>query len=73
MVKQKNLGWEFLTDGYEGIPYFKCPYCGRKISGKKALLGVLVMDNCPDCAKAVHFDNIKEEDWLYINDYYGEE
>ena len=70
--EEKKLGWIFSTDGYEGIPYLKCPYCGRRISGKKAIFGSISLENCPECCKKPHFDDVKEEDWLYMDSYFGE-
>ncbi len=67
-----KLGWMYMTDGFEGIPYFKCPYCGRKVSGKKMLFAYEAYEKCPDCDKDLHFDNVSEEDWLQISSYYGE-
>lgn len=72
MEEKKKLGWIFKTDGYEGIPYLECPYCGRRISGKKAIFASISLENCPECAKKLHFDNVKEEDWLYMDSYFGE-
>lgn len=71
MEERKKLGWIFSTDGFEGIPYFQCPHCSRKVSGKEMLFAYEAHDHCPDCEKELHFDNVKEEDWLYIDSYYG--
>lgn len=73
MVERKKLGWTFSTDGYEGHPYLQCPYCKRKVSGKKAVLADIELDKCPDCGKELSFDNIKEENWLYIESFYGDD
>ena len=67
-----KLGWKYMTDGFEGIPYFKCPYCGRKVSGKEVLFAYEAYEKCPDCDKDLHFNNVSEEDWLQISSYYGE-
>lgn len=72
-MDRQKLGWMFKTDGVEGIPYIQCPYCGRKISGKKVIFADLPLESCPDCGKELHFDNMKEEDLLYISSYYGDE
>lgn len=72
-MDKKPLGWIFGTDGFEGVPYFKCPYCGRKVSGIKAVFADIVLEFCPDCGKNLHFDNIKEEDWLYVDSFFGED
>lgn len=72
MTNDKKLGWLFQTDGFEGIPYLQCPYCSRKISGKTAIFAPISLEYCPDCGKKLHFDNIKEEDWLYMSSYFGE-
>lgn len=68
----KKLGWIFETDALEGVPYFKCPYCGRKVGGKKVLFAYEAYETCPECNKELHFDNVKEEDWVYLDSYYGE-
>lgn len=68
-----KLGWMFMNDGPEGIPYLKCPYCGRKVAGKKFLFAYEAYETCPDCGKELHFDNVSEEDWLHISSYYGED
>ena len=70
--EEKKLGWRFMIDGIDGIPYFQCPNCGRKISGKTAIFMPYSLDYCPECAKKLHFDNIKEEDWLYIDAFFGD-
>lgn len=72
MEEKKKLGWIFSADGAEGIPVLKCPYCGRQISGKKAILASISLENCPECTKKLHFDDITEEDWLYMDSYFGE-
>lgn len=69
---EKKLGWIFGTDGFEGIPYLQCPYCKRKVSGKTAVFASVALDKCLSCGKELHFDNIKEEDWLYVDSYFGE-
>lgn len=66
-----NLGWIFNVDALEGIPYFECPHCGRKVGGKKVLFAFEAYETCPDCGKELHFDNVKEEDWTYLDSYYG--
>ena len=68
-----KLGWTFGTDNYEGIPYLQCPHCKRKVGGKKICFGDIELDKCPDCKKELHLDNIKEEEWLYIVTFYGED
>ena len=72
MAEEKILGWKFHSDGAEGIPYLECPYCKRKVSGKEAIFMSTSLETCPTCGKKAHFDNIKEEDWLYIDSYYGD-
>ena len=71
MTQAKNLGWIFSIDGHEGIPHVKCPYCGRVVSGRKLLYASEEYKICPDCKKEVNFENMGEDDWLYINLYYG--
>lgn len=73
MVKAKNLGWIFHTDGLDGIPYIQCPYCSRKISGREVKFAPFEMTKCPDCGKDLHFDNVTEDDWDYIDLFYGRE
>ncbi len=72
-MTKKKLGWIFKADGEEGIPYFQCPHCKRKVSGKEFLFASIPLINCPDCGKELHFDNIKEEDLVYLDSYYGED
>ena len=67
-----KLGWTFNTDSLNGIPYFECPYCRRKVSGKKVLFSFEAYGTCPDCGKELHFDNVKDEDWIYLDSFYGE-
>ena len=71
-MSEKKLGWIVGTDGYEGIPYLRCPYCQRKFCGKKAIFASINFNKCPDCGKDLHFDNVTEEDWLYMDSYFGE-
>ena len=73
MVKEKKLGWIFRTDGFQGIPYLQCPYCNRRVSGKKAINADISLEKCPECGKNLHFDNVKEEDWLHMSSYFGRE
>lgn len=72
-MDRKKLGWIFSVDGFEGVPYLKCPYCNRVLSGKTAMFAPEPFDTCPDCGKELHFDNVKEDDWLYISSYFGED
>lgn len=69
-MAEKKLGWIFRTDGEEGIPYFLCPHCSRKVSGKTYLFGTLDMSRCPTCEKELTMDNVTEEDQLYIRSFY---
>lgn len=73
MVEKNKLGWTFMTDGFEGIPYLKCPYCGRKVSGKTVIFAPISLENCPECGIDLHFDNVTEDNWLYISSYYGDD
>lgn len=72
MVKDTIRGWIFEVDGIDGIPFLRCPHCSRKISGKKVVFASIDLDKCPDCGKELHFGNIKEENWQYIDSFYGD-
>ena len=72
-MAERSKGWIFETDGFEGIPYLLCPNCGRKVGGKKILFASRSYGQCPDCGKVLHFNNVKEDDWLYIDSYYGDD
>ena len=66
-----KLGWTFNVDPLDGIPYFACPHCGRKVGGKKILFAYEAYETCPSCGKELHFDNIDEGSWIYLDTFYG--
>ena len=72
-MSDQKLGWIFQVDSLVGAPFFECPYCGRKVDGRKVLFAYEAYDKCPDCDKDLHFDNVKEDDWTYLDSYYGDE
>ena len=73
MVEEKIRGWTFHVDSLDGVPYFQCPYCSRKVGGKKIVFATMDLTSCPDCGKELHFGNIRGENWSYIDSFYGDD
>lgn len=69
-MADNKLGWIFKESGSDGIPYFQCPYCSRIVDGKTYLFGIFDFSKCPNCHKALHLDNLTEDDELAIRSYY---
>ncbi len=73
MVNNAIFGWIFGTDSIDGIPYLQCPHCSRKVSGLDVIFASAEFTTCPSCEKPLHMNNLTEEDWLYMRQYFGNE
>ena len=71
-MSDTTLGWIFGVDALEGIPYFECPHCKRKVGGKKVLFAYEAYETCPSCGKELHVDNVSDDDWNSLDSFYGE-